>query len=157
MPDNVLFLCLGSNVFGLWQGSLTSPRRRVPLWSQLNFFLKGLRRSLQADLSRSLEIRAVYIVYRIWLTRNRAIFEAYWQPARFILERALMSSRKIMDVLSTNWTSIIWDTWDSSDTNTWCLLLGSLYSWIFLRSILMIVWEALKVVLASSFAILTLD
>ena len=68
---------------------------------------------MQNYSSRGLEVRTTYIVYHIWLIRNRKMFEMSWQSARFILERTLVQARKIMDVLSVGLTSIAWDTSDS--------------------------------------------
>ena len=67
-------------------------------------FLDTLWRSMESDGSKAMGIWATYIAYRIWLARNRGLFEKVWQSMRITLVRALLQAIEIVCWSSTTST-----------------------------------------------------
>lgn len=64
----------------------------------LSAFLELLRQYAGSHRTRAIAIRATYIAYHIWLSRNTLVFDSRSCPMRIILQSACMHTEEIPKV-----------------------------------------------------------
>ena len=63
-------------------------------------FLEFLQRSIGSDVPRVAAIHVAHMALHIWLTKNSQMVDSMWSTVRFIFERTLIMTEKIIDVTS---------------------------------------------------------